>query len=79
MEAVYLYGSYAKGINRFDSDIDLMVKLSLDLAYDERVVIVEELKKLFFEKFKRFTDIEEVREFFTDDFVREATKIKRIF
>ena len=79
VEAVYLYGSYAKGINRFDSDIDLMVKLSLDLAYDERVVIVEELKKLFFEKFKRFTDIEEVREFFTDDFVREATKIKRIF
>ena len=78
VQKLYLYGSYAKGINRHDSDIDLLVKLSLDLSYDDRVKIIEQLKQLFFETFKRFTDIEEVREFFSDDFVKEATKIKRI-
>ena len=78
VEAIYVYGSYAKGVNRFDSDIDLLIRFSFDLTYDQRVALVEELKKLFLKKFKRFTDIEEVREFFSDDFVREATKIKRI-
>lgn len=78
VENIYLYGSFAKGTNRYDSDIDLLIKLSLDLTYDERVLIVDQLKELFFEKFNRFTDIEEIREFFGDDFIKEATKIKRI-
>lgn len=79
VEALYLYGSFAKGSDREDSDIDLLVRLSLDLPYDEREIIIGNLRELFFKKFKRFTDIEEVREFFSDDFVREATKIKRFF
>ena len=78
LEALYLYGSFSKGINRYDSDIDLLVKLSLELTYDDRIKIIEDLKHLFFEKFQRFVDIEEVREFFNDEFIKEATKIKRI-
>lgn len=79
VDNIYLYGSFAKGTNRHDSDIDLLVKLSADMPYDDRVVTIEQLKQLFFTTFKRFTDIEEVREFFTEDFIKEATKIKRIF
>ena len=79
VDNIYLYGSFAKGTNRHDSDVDLLVKLSADMPYDDRVTTIEQLKQLFFETFKRFTDIEEVREFFTEDFIKEATKIKRIF
>lgn len=79
LESIYLYGSFSKGSNRYDSDIDLLVKLSLELTYEERTKIIESLRELFFEKFQRFVDIEETREFFNDEFVKEATKIKRIF
>lgn len=79
VENIFLYGSFAKGIDRMDSDIDLLVRLSLDITYDDRLQIVEELKSIFFKKFNRFTDIEEVREFFSEDFIKEAKKIKKIF
>lgn len=78
VEDLFLYGSFAKETNRCDSDIDLLVRLSLDLTYEQRLERIDELKALFFNTFTRFTDIEEVREFFDDDFIREATKIKRI-
>ena len=62
-----------------DSDIDLLMRLSLDISYDDRLKIIEELKDVLFLKFNRFTDIEEVREFFSEDFIKEAKKIKKIF
>ena len=76
---VYIYGSFSKEMNRIDSDIDLLVRLKYDLTYEKRVKIIEELKEYLFNIFKRFTDIEEVREFFSDDFIKEATKIKKVF
>ena len=79
VENVFLYGSFAKGIDRMDSDIDLLMRLSLDISYDDRLKIIEELKDVLFLKFNRFTDIEEVREFFSEDFIKEAKKIKKIF
>ena len=78
VQALYLYGSFAKGIDRYDSDIDLLVKLSQELTFEERLKIIGELKQLLFDKFQRFTDVEEAREFFTDDFIKEARQIKKI-
>lgn len=78
VENIYLYGSYAKGINRIDSDIDLLVRLSFDLLYGERKQIIDNLKEYLFNKFNRFVDIEEVREFFSDEFVKEARTLKKI-
>ena len=78
VETIYLYGSFSKQTNRYDSDIDLLVKLSLDLSFEQRIKTIGDLKQLFFEMFKRFVDIEEVREFFSDDFIKEANQIRKI-
>lgn len=75
---LFIYGSYAKGINRYDSDIDLLIKLDDDLLYEERLNIIKELKERYTNIFKRFVDIEEISYFFNDEYIKEIKDIKII-
>ncbi|MBQ9449244.1 MAG: nucleotidyltransferase domain-containing protein [Acholeplasmatales bacterium] len=76
---IILYGSYAKGLNRHDSDIDLLVKLDEDLLYNDRLNIVKELKDYYTNIFNRFVDIREIGQYLSDEFLNETKDIKIIF
>jgi predicted nucleotidyltransferase len=42
-----LFGSVARGEERADSDIDLLVDLADDRGFDDYLALIEELEKLF--------------------------------
>ena len=76
---MYIYGSFAKDKQRIDSDIDLVARFSLDLTYDEKKKISEELMNYYYEIFNRFVDIMEIGDYLNDEFIKEVTRIKKIF
>lgn len=56
---IYLFGSYAFGKIRYDSDIDLLVITKDDQTYEAKVEGVIFIKNLIEERFKRIVDIHE--------------------
>ncbi len=60
IETILLYGSFAKGLQRIDSDLDLLIVSSEDITFEDKLKNVEELKKYLYYKFKRFVDIQEI-------------------
>ena len=78
VKKLIIYGSYAKGINRYDSDIDILIRLDNDLAFKERINIINELKEKYKTVFNRFVDIEEIAYFFDDNYLKEINGMKII-
>ena len=78
VKKLIIYGSYAKGINRYDSDIDILIRLDNDLAFKERINIIKELKIKYKNIFNRFVDIEEIAYFFDDNYLKEINGMKII-
>jgi predicted nucleotidyltransferase len=78
VKTLILHGSYAKKNMRIDSDIDILIKFNLDLSYQERKEKIEELKRYYTNKFKRFVDIQELNIYLTDEFIKETQTIKII-
>ena len=76
---IILYGSFSKGIGRIDSDIDLFVKISDDLLFEEKVRYINEIKEKYTYIFKRNVDIEEISNYLSDELLKEVNKIKIIF
>ena len=74
-----VFGSFAKQINRIDSDIDLLISFSLDLTSNEKRELVGQIKSRYFNKFNRFIDISEISEYLDDEFVRKIPYVKKIF
>ena len=74
-----IFGSFAKQINRIDSDIDLLVTISLDLTSEEKRKKLNDFKTHYFDKFSRFIDISEISEYLDDEFIKKTPYIKRIF
>ncbi len=74
-----VFGSFAKGMNRLDSDIDLLVCFSGDLTSEEKNKKVGELKQLCTMAFNRFTDLSEVSDYLNDDFIKNLPYVKKIF
>lgn len=74
-----IFGSFAKQINRLDSDIDLLASFSLDLTSNERNKLVREFEKHYFNKFSRFVDISEISEYLNDEFIKKTHYVKKIF
>lgn len=74
-----IFGSFAKQINRIDSDIDLLASFSLDLTSDEKIEKVDQMKTYYFNKFNRFIDISEISEYLDDEFIREIPYVKKVF
>lgn len=79
VENISIFGSFAKGIQRMDSDIDMTVTLSDHLTFDEKDAIVKEIAKHYFGVFNRHIDITEIGKYVCDEFVRGAIKIKKVF
>lgn len=74
-----VFGSFAKQINRIDSDIDLLASFSLDLTSNEKKEIIVQFKNHYFNKFSRFIDISEISEYLDDEFIKKIPYVKKIF
>lgn len=79
VKSISIFGSFAKGINRIDSDIDLLISFSLYLLKEEKESNIVFIKNYYFKKFNRFIDITEVSEYLNDDFIKETPYVKKIF
>ena len=53
---IYLFGSFAKEIERLDSDIDLLVRFNEGNSYERKKEIMEYLNSNYTNVFKRFID-----------------------
>ena len=78
VKELYIYGSYSKGTNKEDSDIDLLVKIAQDVIYDELQRLVEQLKQYLSEELKTIVDIHQMCEYVSDDLIKSTKKIRRI-
>ena len=79
IEEVILYGSVVKRINRIDSDIDLLVKMSDDMTYKMKKEFIDNAKKYLTNIFNRFVDIEEKSSIMQDDLLIEFIEYKKIY
>ena len=78
VKTLLIHGSFAKGCERIDSDIDVVVRLNMDLLYEQRINVIKELKEYYTNKFKRFVDIKEANMYLDDTFLKEDNEIKII-
>ncbi|MBP5551259.1 MAG: nucleotidyltransferase domain-containing protein [Bacilli bacterium] len=73
---IYLFGSYASGLTRYDSDIDLLVFSKDDLTFEEKISGINYIKELIRDRFKRIVDIHETtREILAKDNERIDNRI----
>lgn len=78
IKGLWIHGSIAKRIERMDSDIDFFIEMSLDLLREEKLALIEDLKQVFFDRFKRMVDLHEIVEYLDDDIIKEARTTKRL-
>ncbi|MDE7263708.1 MAG: hypothetical protein K2N64_03515 [Anaeroplasmataceae bacterium] len=78
IKGLWIHSSIAKRIERMDSDLDFFIEMSLDLLHEEKLALIEELKQVFFDKFKRMIDLHEIVEYLDDDIIKEARTTKRL-
>ena len=78
VEEVVLYGSFVKGINRLDSDIDLLVKVSENMTYETKKKNIDNMKIYLTNLFNRFVDIAELGSIMSDSLLIELTEYKKI-
>lgn len=76
---ISIFGSFAKEINRIDSDIDLLMSFSLDLTSEQKQESIKQFKKLYCVKFDRFIDISETSEYLNDEFIKKLPYVKKVF
>lgn len=56
---LYLFGSFSKGTERIDSDIDLVAIFENGLTYKEKINYINNFKKEILKEFNRYGDITE--------------------
>lgn len=76
---VYIYGSFAKGMQRLDSDIDVVFDFSYDLTYQEKLNMIDTLSQHYFKVFDRYIDIHESGTYVNDSLIKELSKYIKIF
>ena len=79
VESIYIHGSFAKGIARIDSDIDLIVKFAKYLSFDEKQKLIKEIENKYFEIFHRYIDIHLFDEYLDNTFIKEFIQKIKIF
>ena len=77
--SLMLFGSFAKGAQRIDSDIDMLIQLSFDIAYDKRAELIDELKTYYKAVFNRFIDMVEINEYIENVVLKKMHKNIKIF
>ena len=55
--ALAIFGSFAKGKEHIDSDIDLIVKFDKYISLMKKKEYTEEIKEMMYQKFKRYCDL----------------------
>lgn len=78
VKGLWIHGSMAKGIERIDSDLDFFIQMPLDLLDAEKQALIQELKQLFFDEFKRMIDVQEIVEYLDDDIIKELRTTKKL-
>ena len=76
---LYIFGSFAQGTERLDSDIDLLAEFSLDITKETKQKYKETIKQLYFDKFKRFIDLIEVGPYFSEILLKEINNCAKVF
>lgn len=56
----YIYGSYAKNLQRFESDLDVAVIFKEDMSYQQKEEVRSRMRDYLFTKLARFIDISEI-------------------
>lgn len=79
VQSLGIFGSFAKGLQRFDSDIDLLVSFSQNISYEKKLQKVDELSAYYYDIFDRFVDFTEISEYVNDEIVKEITNYTKIF
>ena len=70
INSVYLYGSFAKGKERIDSDIDLAVIFSPELLQETKKIYLDELSERYYRIFNRFVDLHEISNYLCDNVIK---------
>lgn len=73
-----MFGSFAKEIERLDSDIDLLVRFNEGNSYERKKEIMEYLNSNYTNVFKRFIDFGEISDEINDGFILENNKLIKI-
>lgn len=76
---LYIFGSFSKGAERIDSDIDCVIMFNEDLSYDEKTNLSENFKNDYYKVFNRFVDTHEIYEYLDDHCLKEFSKSEKIF
>jgi uncharacterized protein len=79
VKSMALFGSYAKGKNREDSDIDLLVKFNEDMSHEEKINNRDMLSKHISTKFNRYADILECSYYLSPMIIHELISTVKIF
>ncbi len=76
---LYIFGSFAQGSERLDSDIDILAEFSLDITKESKQKTKETLKQLYFNKFSRFVDLIEVGPYLSENLLKELNNCSKVF
>lgn len=79
IKSIALFGSFAKGLQRIDSDVDLLVTFSDDIPYETKVEKKEKFIDYYFNIFNRYIDVLELSEYVSDWIIKEVINYKKIF
>lgn len=79
VKSVSIFGSFAKNMQRIDSDIDLIIVFTQDISFEKKMQNTEILANHYFTVFNRFIDFTEVSEFVGDWIIKEISNYKKIF
>ena len=75
---IYLFGSFAKEIERLDSDIDLLIIFDEGNSYERKKEIIDELNEYYKNVFHRFIDIGQLSSLVSDSLIMESNKLIKI-
>ncbi len=76
---LYIFGSFAQGTERLDSDIDLLAEFSLDITKESKQKFKETIRQIYFDKFKRFIDLIEVGPYLSENLLKEINNCTKVF
>ncbi len=76
---LYIFGSFAQGTERLDSDIDLLAEFSLDITKENKQKFKETIRQIYFDKFKRFIDLIEVGPYLSENLLKEINNCTKVF